>query len=175
MMKNREVIEKLMAVLKKYKFVLAILFVGIVILMLPSGNGDSNEAVTNYDEIPEFSISEQEKKMETILSEYKGAGRVKVMLTLKESTEQILAQDTERESAKEGEEEKSDVKTETVILTKDSGEKTAVLKYIYPEYRGAVVVASGANSPEVKLEITKAVSALTGLTSEKITVLTMKE
>ena len=40
---------------------------------------------------------------------------------------------------------------------------------LYPEYKGALIIAENAGAA-IKLEITNAVSALTGLTSDKITV-----
>ena len=49
-----------------------------------------------------------------------------------------------------------------------------MLHRIYPEYRGALVVAQGADNAAIKLAITQAVAGLTGLSSDKITVVKMK-
>ena len=48
------------------------------------------------------------------------------------------------------------------------------MKTKYPVYKGAVVVCEGADHASVKLNIVQAVSSLTGLGSDKITVLKMK-
>jgi stage III sporulation protein AG len=40
----------------------------------------------------------------------------------------------------------------------------------YPTYRGALVVCRGGDRPEVKLAVTEAVAALTGLSADRITV-----
>ena len=45
---------------------------------------------------------------------------------------------------------------------------------MYPEYLGALIVAEGAGNAETKLKLTQAVAALTGLSTEKITVVKMK-
>jgi stage III sporulation protein AG len=49
-----------------------------------------------------------------------------------------------------------------------------VVKRLYPSFGGAVIVCEGAGNSLVELEITKAVSALTGLSTDKIAVLPMK-
>ena len=40
----------------------------------------------------------------------------------------------------------------------------------YPSFRGALVVCPGGDDPQVQLAITQAVSALTGLGSDRITI-----
>ena len=40
----------------------------------------------------------------------------------------------------------------------------------YPTYRGALVVCQGGDRADVKLAVTEAVSALTGLSSDRVTV-----
>jgi stage III sporulation protein AG len=42
-----------------------------------------------------FSVTELEEKLEAALSKIDGAGKVKVILTVRSSTEQILAEDRE--------------------------------------------------------------------------------
>ena len=168
---------------KNNKYVLLVLLVGLVLILLPGGkDGDSQEAAAAGSAAPYenvFTLEEEEEKLEKILSQIKGAGKVQVMLTLKTSTEQILAQDEQHtsESSENGAEnsgaEESSVTT--VILSSGGGKESGVtLKYIYPEYLGALVVAEGADSRTVKLELTEAVSSLTGLSTDKITVTKMK-
>ena len=47
-------------------------------------------------------------------------------------------------------------------------------KTLYPVYQGAVVVCEGAERAAVRLAIVEAVSSLTGLGSDKISVIKMK-
>jgi hypothetical protein len=56
--------------------------------------------------------------------------------------------------------------THTVTLSNEA----VTLIYVYPKYRGALVGCTGAGSA-LRLEITKAVAALTGLSTDKITVI----
>ena len=166
----------------KSRYIIIALAAGVILLLL-SGTGNtakeksaaaSEEKITAAD----FSLEDQEEKIEKILSEVDGAGKVRVMLTLKTGTEQIIAQDTETveesDISDDGSGSRTETKMTTVILSEDDGESAVPLKYIYPEYMGAVVLAEGAGADSVKLKLTEAVSSLTGLGADKITVIKMK-
>ena len=51
------------------------------------------------------------------------------------------------------------------------GETALTVKIAYPRYRGALVVTEGSGS-SLKLAVTQAVAALTGLSTDRITVVT---
>ncbi|MGE4483539.1 MAG: stage III sporulation protein AG [Oscillospiraceae bacterium] len=158
--------------LQKNKYLAFLLILGVVLMLIPWGGQD--KADTNLSEgvnFEEFSLSEQEKKLEKILSDIEGAGKVSVMLTLKASSRQILAADekTSEKTTEDGNESESDV--QTVVISRGSGyEDTVTVNYVYPEYLGAIVVAEGAKSSTIRLKITEAVSAATGLGTDKIKV-----
>ena len=77
---------------------------------------------------------------------------------------QVLAQDTQ--SRGEGERSVS-----TVTLGRGSGSQEVVpLQTVAPQFRGALVVCAGGDDPGVRLQVIRAVSALTGLGSDCITV-----
>ncbi len=159
-------LKKLPEILKKNKYVLAVLLLGAVLLLIPTGNRSKSSGETVQRESFEFSVEEQEKKMEAALSRIEGAGEVSVTLSLKTGAERIVAEDRSRsESDTELEEE-----TETVIVSTDAGEDAVTIKYIYPQYMGALIISSGASNPEVRLKLTEAASALTGLGADRITV-----
>ncbi len=85
-----------------------------------------------------------------------GAGKTRVVLALRSSARRELAEED----------------GEAVIVSQGSGKQAAVeLRYLYPEYRGALVVCQGAADPQVRLAVTEAVRALTGLGTDRITVL----
>ena len=169
--------EKLLGWLKKNRYVAAVLLFGIVLLMIPwGGDGSGGEeqsaaAAETQDELS-FSCDETEERMERLLSSISGAGEVRVMLTLKSGVERVIAVDTESSvETAEGAEVNRDVKETAVIISAGSGVDDAVtLKYIYPEFQGAVIAAEGADSASVRLDITEAVMALTGLDAAKVKV-----
>lgn len=162
-----ETIRKLTEKLRGNKYVLAALIFGIVLMLVPTVKKSPSETKESSD-YPDFSVVSEEKKLEAMLSAIDGAGKVKVMLSLSSGAEQVLASDSE---ARDGEERR-----ETVVLSSGSGKQNAVtVKYVYPAYRGAAVIAQGAGSAAVRLAITQTVSAVTGLDTAKISVIKMKQ
>ena len=113
------------------------------------------------------SVDALERRLEAALSRMDGAGEVTVVLTVKSSGRQILAQDgktTERG-------ETTDTQLTTVVVSRGSGsEEPVALQQLSPQYQGALVVCSGGDADAVRLKIVEAVSALTGLGADKISV-----
>lgn len=145
-----------------YKYVFLVIAVGAALLLWPEGErGQTVQAEAPLEQ--GFSVERTEEKLEDILSQIDGAGKVRVMLTVKSGAEQVLAQDTTVSDREET--------WETVVISTGSGTQEVVVQtQIYPEFRGALIVCEGGNDPGVRLLITQAVSALTGLGSARITV-----
>ena len=61
-------------------------------------------------------------------------------------------------------------RSKTVLVDEGSGDAGIVTRTMKPTYRGALVVCQGGGQPEVKLAVTEAVAALTGLSADRITV-----
>jgi stage III sporulation protein AG len=105
--------------------------------------------------------------MEQILSRIQGAGTVKVLLS--ESRGKKVVYQTDQSGSGDN------LRIETVIITdadrRQEGLRQTVLA---PSYQGAIVVCQGADRAEVRLAIVEAVSDLTGLGADKISVLKMK-
>lgn len=96
-----------------------------------------------------------------------GVGRVQVMLTLKNGSSLELAEDADS-TERDGE---TRAQREPVTLNRGSGyQDVVVTRETYPVYLGAVVVCQGAGSSAVRLAVTEAVAALTGLPADRITV-----
>ena len=135
---------------------------GAVLLLIPAGETRGADAACEVIDNG-FDLRETEQRLEQALSQIGGAGRVTVVLTLKEGSYRIPAKDSSRS---EGEQE-----DRTVILSSgDGGENVVFLRHIYPKYQGALVVCDGGGDPRVKLELLEAVRALTGLSAEKISI-----
>lgn len=145
-----------------YKYVFIVIAAGVILLLWPEG--ESVETLeTGMMQEESFSVDEMEEKLEKILGQIEGAGQVSVMLTVKSGMERILAQDSTI-----SDDEKS---AETVIISIGNGKQEVVVQsQIYPTFQGALIVCEGGDDPSIKLLITQAVSALTGLGSAKITV-----
>ena len=76
----------------------------------------------------------------------------------------VLAQDLEQEGDGSGS------STVVTIGGGSAGEVVVPLQTLAPDFRGALVVCPGGNDPQVKLRLLEAVSALTGLSSHRISV-----
>ena len=100
-----------------------------------------------------------------------GAGETRVLLS-PETGEQTVFQADETSSTQEDRQEKKSV---TVTVTDGSRQQQGLIRQVAaPTYRGAVVVCRGGGDPRVKLSVVEAVSGVTGLPSNQITVLKMK-
>lgn len=170
--------EKLLAFVKKNKYVLLVLAAGLVLILWPGGkeDGEPVAAVSAEEQGVSFSLEKQEEKLTEILQKIDGAGQVEVMLTVRTSAERVVATEEERRaSAAGGGEEETESTVTVVVVSSDRNETPVTIKYIYPEYQGAVVVAEGAGDAAVRLALTDAVSAVTGLSTDKITVVKMNQ
>ena len=153
---------------KKYKFVLLVVLVGVLLMVLPVSS-ESKETETSDLQTPRetFDLAETEQRMEAILSKIDGVGKLQLMLTLQSGTRLTLAEDTQSDSGR--------TTRETLTLNRGSGsQEVVVTNRYYPVYQGAVIVCQGAGDSGVHLAVVQAVSVLTGLGSDKITVVQWK-
>lgn len=164
--------EKLISYVKKYRYVALVVLAGVVLMLLPSGKREqqtSSDQPVNVSEA--YSLAETEKRLEQLLGRIRGVGQVQVMLTLKSGSSLQLAEN--RSTSLRDTEDRQD--RDVVTLNRGSGyEDVVVTEQTYPVYQGAVVVCQGAGNSGVNLAVIQAVSVLTGLGSDKITVVQWK-
>lgn len=161
--------DKIKAFLKKYGLALLVLAAGAVLLLWPSGDKERAAAVLEAGGAaePEFDLEALETKLSRVLSQIEGAGETSVALTVRDGVERVFAADTSMNQSGSGWEEQS----KTVVVSTGSGtEEVVLVQQRYPAFRGAVVVCQGGDDPAVRLLVTKAVSSLTGLGTDRITV-----
>lgn len=151
--------------LGRYQYVLLMIAVGAFLLLLPTGGRDSpKEKVPAQAEESAFDLESFERKLEKALSQVEGAGETRVILTLEGGSRQVLARNQDREG---------DGGTSNTVVTvgKGSGQQEAVpIQTVAPEFRGALVVCPGGGNAATRLRLIEAVSALTGLGSDRISV-----
>lgn len=157
----------------KYKYAALLFLVGILILLLPTKpNERKTEEPANSSVQAQECMADIESSLQLLLSKVDGVGKCAVMLRLKSGMESIYQTDvTVAGSTGEAGENRT-----TVLLSQgSSAQKPLVVKTIYPVFAGAVIVCEGGDSAEVKLDVIRAVSSLTGLTSHNIAVVKMKD
>ena len=154
----------------RYKFAVLILLAGAGLLLWPGGSGATQGSGQNAEE-PTAPVQEMQTEMEAILSHISGVGSVQVMLTVDSDGERQLAQDTQLQyRGSTAAPEDYSRSSQPVLLDGDGREEVVVTRRLYPTYRGALVVCQGGDRAEVRLAVTEAVSALTGLSSDRVTV-----
>lgn len=152
----------------RYKYVALVLLAGAVLLLLPGGGNEAEQAAETAST---FSLADTEQRLTELLGHMEGVGRVQVMLTLKGGSSLELAEDTDETER----EEELRSQRQPVTLNRGSGyQEVVVTRETYPAYQGAVVVCQGAGSSAVRLAVTEAVAALTGLSADCITVVQWK-
>ena len=156
--------DKILNFAKRYWYVLLVLLIGLGLMALPTEEQDRVTSVSQPETQPQ--ILQQE--LEQILSQIRGAGKVKVLLTELTGSQTVYQTDQDQRG-----EDSSNIKT-VIITDKDRNQNGLVHRVDPPVYLGAVIVCQGGDSAAVKLAIVEAVASVTGLSTDRITVLKMK-
>lgn len=163
---------KLMDFIKKYRYVAIVLLIGVILMMLPtnSSQADGNDLAEAAAAAPQQTESINEQ-LADILSQIEGAGNVRVLLTLAKGEETIYQTDDSISITGES----STTQVDTIIVTASDKSQTGLTRQVNPPtYLGAIIVCQGADKPTVQLAIVDAVSKVTGLGANCISVLKMK-
>lgn len=153
---------------QKYKFVLLILVIGLVLMRLPERS--EVEQPVQEQVLPKTQAG-LEERLTQILSQIDGVGKVEVLLTESAGAETLYQSDEDRSGAGES----GSIRIETVIISGADRAETGLVRTVNPpQYLGAVIVCQGGGNPTVVLSIVQAVAGATGIRSDHITVLKMK-
>lgn len=121
-----------------------------------------------------------EQKLEEMLTQIAGVGKVKVKITFASSSQRIYARNTtnsqeetveEKDSQQVKKNSRHNKESKVVILNKGGGEKAVVKREIKPEIKGVLIVAEGAENSQIKASLLHAVERGLGIPSYKIAVL----
>mgnify|MGYP004521614069 CR=1 FL=1 len=134
-----------------------------------SNSTSSNSNINNSEDAggtQEIIKSDLESKLSNILSEISGISEVSVVVTYSQDTKNNPIYNT-KEAEKSGEKtvEKS------VAYNENGSSKTAIIETVeMPKVEGAIIVAKGASTVEIRSKIASAVSTLTNLPVYKVQV-----
>lgn len=154
--------DQVMDFLKKYRYVVIVLLAGIILMCLPGKTGHTQtESVIHTTQ----ETSDTARELENILSQVKGAGKVRVLLTRAQGEKTVYQTDRNGDGSN----------VDTVVVTGSDRTQQGLIQQIDPPvFLGAVIVCQGGDDPAVRLAIVDAVSDATGLGADRITVLKMK-
>ena len=150
-----------------YHWALIVVAVGALLMALPTGSGRSaNEtaAEVSAGTAEDFDLEGFETRLAETLSRVDGAGETRVVLTLDGGARSVLARDSQTDSDGSG-------SSTVVTVGRSSGNQSVVpVQTLTPSFRGALVVCPGGGDPLVRLRLSQAVAALTGLGSDRISI-----
>lgn len=167
--KLKDVIKRLQAGDRRIKvFVLLGLVCILLILLselLPQGSAAKKQQVKEENLYAEY-IASLEERTESLLSSIQGAGRCKVMITLKDTPESVYAKNSQ-ENGGDGSYSQS---YEYVLYDGQDGETPVLVKQYFPAVQGVAVVCDGADSTVVRENIINSIASLYNISVSKISV-----
>lgn len=161
-------VEKILSRLKSDKKMTAIICIGLagIVLLTFSEIIPSDKEKNGKEETKTEMHDDYEKKLEErltkIVSSINGAGRTRVMVTLDSGDESVYAV---KEKSADGSRER-----EYIVVDSNNSESGLLLKVIEPEIRGVAIVCEGADSANVRQEIIASVSAVLGISTNRISI-----
>lgn len=173
--------------------VLVIIVTIVAINYIWHGNDENEDRIVTEDntkKLAETSNVEEstsnndiEYRLENILSDIRGVGKVKVLVTYSQTNQVIPMYDedstqttTEETDSSGGTRitNESSSKKDIIYEEKDNKKSPITQSIVSAKIEGAIVTAEGAKNSEVKTNIIQAVEAVTGLSTYKIQVFEMK-
>ena len=176
---KESIAEKIRALLSLKKVKIVILFVlGVIAIMMCVGLTTSDNA-----DNAEYSIDGSyygymgamdycqaiEIKLQNVLSNIKGAGKVSVMVSVDGSPELVYASDTDEKVSNTNGGTTTTSSSNLIVVGKE--ENALILTENLPNVKGVIVVSTGASDVSVKLDILNAVSTLLDISIDKVSVL----
>lgn len=156
----------------RYKYVGLVTLIGAALLLWPSGNGSTASPSKNSGSTESAGEAQElAQELEEILGRMEGVGQVQVLLTVQDDGQRQLAADGELSYSGSPQAPEDYRRTsETVLVDGAQGDEPVVTQRTSPTYRGALVVCQGGGQASVRLAVTEAVTVLTGLPADRVTV-----
>lgn len=188
MKRDKNFLERLKKIPKNQLLIGGLAGILLLVIAIPAEKkADSNEGT---EQIVEQSADEStgdyakrmERRLEGILGDMEGVGKVKVMITLKDEGEQMVEKNRSQSSENTQEQDGSTVRTstqqqsqeETVYSNEGGGSgEPFVAREMAPDVEGILVVAEGGGNSQVAKNISDAVLALFPVEVHKIKVVKM--
>jgi stage III sporulation protein AG len=174
---------------------LSLILIGIVVVMgsdffksTSTVKMSTQENTTNIQQTSNINTDDYEQtaenKLKSVLEDIEGVGKVKVMLTIEGSEEQVPAVNindststTKEKDNTGGARETTQKNNGSTIVFANDGTKNQplIIKTYKPKIVGVVVVAEGAKEKYIQLQVIQAVTRLYNLTPDKVSVYPMKK
>ena len=154
---------------KNNRIIFIIFIIGVVLVLTAQQHKDTDGVSVSASAGAAMSVQDEEERLAGMLSQIEGAGRVSVMITYESGTEKNLAYETKSTSRENSGERSEDRRAVT------SGGEPMVVKEVYPQVKGVIVAADGADSASVKAAIREAVTASLGVGAHRVCIFKKEE
>ncbi len=148
--------------LKKNKSIIAIGALAVLGIMLIALSSISVRDSTTGDDSLSYEeyTSQLEKKIEDFLLSINGIKKARVVVTLDTSNEHVYAQNQST--------------YDFLTINSNNGESPVHITDIYPTVRGIAISCTDGDNNEVRMRITKLISAYLGISSNRIEIVSIK-
>lgn len=128
-----------------------------------NGNIINNKESTQVSSNIQTSL---EEKLANILSQVNGISDVSVLLTYSTDSRQNIVYNTKEETA-----DGKTIEEKSVAYNEEGTDKTAIVESVeMPKVEGAIIVAKGANSVDIRSKLATTISNVTGIPVYKVQV-----
>lgn len=155
---------------KNNRIIFIIFIIGVVLVLTAQHHKDTDSggSVSAFTSSA-ANVQDEEERLAGMLAQIEGAGRVSVMITYESGAEKSLAYETKTSSRENSGERSEDRRAVT------SGGEPMVVKEVYPQVKGVIVAADGADSASVKAAIREAVTASLGVGAHRVCIFKKEE
>lgn len=162
--------------LKILVLIIIAIVIGFVLIDASSSTTKESSSTTSSKSYGYISTldycAELESKLQNVLSNVKGAGQVRVMVTVDGSPELVYAKEEDSKVSSNTTGTTTSSSSASPIIVTTGGESNAlILTENLPKVKGVIVVSSGANDVGIKMNILNAVSTLLDISIDKVSVL----
>ncbi len=174
LLKIKEYLERLPSEKRKIMLIFSIGILAVILIVASDlSKTDKNvnkdaDTTTGLDSVYE---EELEARLGKIISEIENVGRVRVMVKTASGEKNEYAVNDTVNYGSSGDKKSEN---EYVIVKNQNNESGVIIKKDYPEIQGVMIVCDGGNLSTVKNEVTNAVSAVLGISTDRISVSKMK-
>ena len=158
-------IKKIKKPLIKKEYILIFFLTALAIVIFLSGS-NLNLFSKKTETVSDNYVKNLEQDLENLISAVNGAGKVKVLITVDGSSEEIVLKDVVSTL-----ENGNKTTKETIVLI---GGKPYVTKTVNPKIIGVVIVAEGADDLSVRLSISEIVTTTLNVNGESVRIIKMK-
>ena len=151
---------------KKKAAIIALCLLAVFCLVLSEWTDNSKQKETAPQTQSEDYAEQLEEKLSALLSSVEGAGKTRVLITLRAGEETVFARDDRYDA-----EEARTQSEQTYVTLRDGSRDTGLpLKTLSPQILGVAIVCEGADVPQVRQAVTQTVTAALGIGASHVSV-----